>query len=158
HDLPIATNPAMLATAVRAEVRGVVVDHFHIGEQAGAGVGALDEIVAENGVGRKAAVQNLAEDVDLVDAFAGETAFTEEVLIDVGDRLRVAVETGLSGIDVRKARAIGGLHTDADARLQDAVAFFDSVGYRVDASAIQGMRERGDEALGDAAGKLRVRI
>ena len=59
RDLPVAADPAVLSASVGGVVRGVVVDDFDVGDKTGAGVRALDEIVREESVSRKAAVQDL---------------------------------------------------------------------------------------------------
>ena len=98
-NLPVAAQPAMLAPVVGAVVRGIVVDHLDIADQAGARVGAFDQVVAEQGVAREASIEYLMNGVDLVDAFAGEDAFAVQILIDVRDRAGVDIEAGLTRVD-----------------------------------------------------------
>ena len=52
-DLPVAADPAVFAAGVRGVVRGIVVDDLDVGDEAGAGVGAFDEVVREKGVAGK---------------------------------------------------------------------------------------------------------
>ena len=47
HDLPIAAQPAMLAAIVGAVMRRVVVYDLYVADQSGAGVGTLDQIMAQ---------------------------------------------------------------------------------------------------------------
>src|ERR1700761_3746019 len=122
----------MFAARVRRVVRGVVIDDFDVGDETGASVGAFDEVVREEGVSGKAAVEDFVEYADLVDALAGEDAFAEEVLVDVGDGGGVDVEAGFAGVEGRETGARGGGDADADARLQDAVALGDDAELRVD--------------------------
>ena len=112
----------MLATGVGGVAGGVVVDDLDVGDEAGADVSALDEIVREQGVAGEAAVEHLVQDADVVDALAGEDAFAEEVLIDVRDGAGVDVEAGLAGVERSEAGARGGAYADADAGLEDAVS------------------------------------
>ena len=77
HHLPVAAHPAMFAAGVGAVVRGVVVDDLDIGGEAGAGVGAFDEVVTEQGVAGEAAIEHGVQCGDFVDAFAGEDALAE---------------------------------------------------------------------------------
>jgi hypothetical protein len=110
-------------------VRGIVIDDFDVGDEAGASVGAFDEVVREEGVSREAAVENFVQNADLVDALAGEDAFTEEVLVDVGDGAGVDVEAGFAGVGRRGGSAKQTI-ADTDAWLQDAVALGDDAGLR----------------------------
>ena len=52
----------------------------------------LEEVVAEEPVLGGAAPERAFERVDVVDALAGVDALSEEVLIDVGDRVAVEIE------------------------------------------------------------------
>ena len=47
RDLPVSAQPAMFAAIVGAVVRGIILDHLDVAGQSRAGVGALDQIVAE---------------------------------------------------------------------------------------------------------------
>ena len=105
RDLPVATNPAVLTAGMSGVVGRVVVDDFDVGDEAGAGVRAFDEIVREKSVAREAAVEYLVEDVDFVDALAGKDALAEKILIDVGDGAGVDVESGFAGVEGREAGA-----------------------------------------------------
>ncbi len=95
----------MLAAIVGAVMRGIIVDDFDIGRKPCARVGALDQVVAEQCVARKAAVEHSMEYRDLIDSLAGEAPLAEQVLVGVGNGARVNVEAALAGIDGRKARA-----------------------------------------------------
>ena len=139
-------------------MRGIILDDFDVAGQAGAGVGAFDQIVAEQGVAGEAAVEDAMDGVDLVDAFAGEAAFAVEILIGVGDGAGVDVESGFSGVDGGEAGAGGALDADADAGLQDAVTGDDDVFLRIDDGAIERMGESSDHAMRGSARKFGVGI
>ena len=98
HDLPVAAHPAVFPPAVGTEVRRVIVDELDIGNEAGPRIGAFDQIVAEQGVFRKAALQHLAQRIHFIDTFAGKDAFAEKILIHVRDGVRVDIESGLSRV------------------------------------------------------------
>ena len=157
-DLPVAAHPAVFAAGMGGVVRRVVVDDFDVGDEAGASVGALDEVVREESVAREAAVEYLVKDGDFVDAFAGEDAFAEEVLIDVGDGAGVDVEAGFAGVEGRKAGARCGGDADADAWLEDAVSLGDDARAGVDDRLIERVRHGADHAGGGAARKLGVGV
>ena len=135
QDLPVAAHPAVLPPRVGEHARRIVVDQLDVGDQRGARVDALEEIVREQRVLRDAAVERRHEGVDVVEALAGEDPFAEEVLVGVGDRGGVGVDAGVAGVDAGEERARGARHGDADARLQDAVALGDAAEPRIDAAA-----------------------
>ncbi|MEI9981161.1 MAG: hypothetical protein WDN23_19565 [Edaphobacter sp.] len=139
-------------------VGGVVVDDFDVGDEAGAGVGAFDEVVREERVTGEAAVEDLLEDADLVDAFAGEDALAEEVLIDVGDGAGVDVEAGLAGVERGKAGAGCGGDADADARLEDPVSGGDDAEFGINDGLVERVGHSADHACGGAAGELGVGV
>jgi hypothetical protein len=86
-------------------------------------VAAFDQVVAQDAVFGQAAGQRALERVDVVDALADERAFAEQVLVDIGNRARVRVDAGFAAIQPRIAGTVGARQAQADARLQDAVAF-----------------------------------
>ncbi len=157
-DLPVAADPAVFAARVGAVVRGVIVDDLDVGGEAGAGVGALDEVVAEEGVAGEALFEHSVEGGDFVDAFAGEAALGVEVLVDVGDGAGVDIEAGLAGVDIGHARLRGGMDADADAGLQDAVALGDDAAFGIDDGAVEGVHHGADEGVGGAAGELGIGV
>ncbi len=148
----------MLAAAVGAEVRGVIVDQFDVAHQGGAGVGAFDQVVAEQRVFREAPLQHGAQGIHFVDALAGEYALAEKILVDIGNGARINIETGLSGIQRCQAAARSGLHADADSRLQDAVPLHDHAAGRIDYGLVERMGDGAHKARGRIARELRVGI
>ena len=64
-------------------MRRIIVDHFDICDQTSAGVGAFDEVVAEQRVSREAMLQHALHYGDFINAFAGEYALAIKVLINV---------------------------------------------------------------------------
>src|SRR5271170_4846142 len=95
----------MFSPSVSGVVGRVVVNDFDVRDEACASVGALDQVVGQEGISRKASVQHLVQDADLVDALAGKDAFSKEVLIDIRDCTRVDIEAGLAGVKGCEARA-----------------------------------------------------
>src|SRR5580692_1791983 len=83
----------MFPAAEGAEMGRVVVDHFDIRYQAGARVGSLDHVMAEQSIRGEAVLQGRLERGDFVDAFAGIGPFAEQVLINVGDGSSIDVES-----------------------------------------------------------------
>ena len=126
QDLPVAAYPAVLAPRVREDARRVVVDDLDVGDQGRPRIEAFEEIVRQQRVLRHPALERRGERVDIVEALAGENAFVEQVLVDVGHGGRVRVDAGVAGVGPREQRARRARHRDADARLQDPVALGDA--------------------------------
>ena len=157
-DLPVSADPAMLAAGVGGVVRRIVVDDLDVGDEAGAGIGAFDEVVREEGVAGEAALEDLMENADLVDAFACEDALAEEVLIDVGDGAGIDVEASFAGVERGKSRARCRSDADTDAWLQDAVPSGDDASPGVDDGLIERVGDGTDHACRGGAGKLCIGI
>ncbi len=86
----------MLTAIIGAEVGRVVVNQIDIAQQCDPGIRALDQVVAKQRIRGEAALQHRAHHVHLVNAFACEAAFAEQVLVDVGHGARINVETGFA--------------------------------------------------------------
>ena len=122
EDLPVAAHPAVLPPRVREDVGRVVVHHLDVGDQRGAGVQPLEEIVREQRVLGDAPADRRLEGVDVVQPLAGEDARAEQVLVGVRDRRRVGIDAGVPGVHPREERPGGAREVDAHPRLEDAVA------------------------------------
>src|SRR4029450_2793857 len=96
---PVAAHPPILSAAVRAEIRGIVFYQLDVRDETCPCKHALDEVMAQQRVRRKPPLERFAERVDLVDAFARETALAEQILIHVRDRPCVDVETDVPGVE-----------------------------------------------------------
>ena len=91
QELPVAPDPAVLAQG-EAEVPGrIVVVHHDVGDQPGAGVVALDQVVREQRVLGEAPAGRQLERRHVVDPLAGEAPLAVQVLVDVGDRGGVGI-------------------------------------------------------------------
>ena len=120
----------MLAANVGAVVGGIIVDQFDVGGQAGARIRALDQVVAEQRIARKTAIEHGMQRGHFVNSLAGKDAFAEQILVGVGNGAGVNIEAVLAGIDGGQPRLRGRSHRDAHARLQDSVAFGDDAALR----------------------------
>ncbi len=125
EDLPVAAHPAVLPSRVREDVGRVVVHHLHVGDERGARVEPLEEIVRQQRVLGNAPADGRLESVDVVESLAREAPFAEEVLVGVRDRRRIGIDAGVPGVDAREERPAGARKVDAHARLKDAVALRD---------------------------------
>ncbi len=59
---------------------------------------------------------------NVVNALADERSFVKRVLVDIGHRTRIGIDSNLAGMHFRVARTIGAGQRRRDARLQDAMA------------------------------------
>ena len=113
----------------------------------------LEQVMGEKRVFRNGAFERRREGIDVVESLTGEDAFAEEVLVGVGDGRRVGIDPGMPGIQPRKQRAGGAHESDADARLQDAVAFGDTASLGIERRAVEGMNDDADQLAGHTARK-----
>ena len=90
----------MLASVVSAVMRWVIFDDFNVRNQPYTCVSALDQIMTKKSVLRKTAIQNLMDDIDFINAFAGKNPFAVKILVDVGNCASIDVEAGLARVDV----------------------------------------------------------
>ncbi len=74
-----------------------------IGHQRRTGITAFQQVVTENEVLRKAAIDGLAKRIHIVDAFADERSFTENILVDIRDFARVGIDARLAREQLGKA-------------------------------------------------------
>jgi hypothetical protein len=122
EELPVAADPAVLAARVGEVARRIVVVDLDVGRQPGPRVVPLDQVVREQGVLGEAPVRRPLEGIDVVDPLPGEASLAVEVLVDVGHRRRVGVDSRMPGMDRREVRAVRARQRDADPRLEDPVA------------------------------------
>src|ERR1035438_3397396 len=100
----------MFAVAMRAVVRGIVIDELDVGGEADTGKGTLDQIVAEQGVARKSSIEHRMEGCHFIDSLAGEDTFVKQILVSVRNRACINIEACLAGVDGRQARTRCGLN------------------------------------------------
>src|ERR1700730_9187359 len=148
----------MFATAVRAKMRGVIVDDLNVRQQSSARIRTLDQVVAQDGVRRKAMAEYFAEDVHIVNAFSSENAFSKQFLVNIRNRASVDIQAGLAGVDIRQSRAIRGMDADAHARLEHAVALLYGIGCRINFRAIQRVSGGADQSMSAVTWQLGVRV
>ncbi len=159
QQLPVAARPAVLARRGDVVASRELLDDLDVGDQTGAREGALEQVVTEQAAVRHAPGQRRLEDVDVVDAFAGEGPLTEQILVDVGDRRRVGIHAAGTG---EGALEPGALAADRqgrrDARLQHAVALDDAAAGRRQPRRVQRVRHLADQAPGGASWQARVGV
>ena len=148
QQLPVAPHPTVLPLGVDLVAGRVFLDHLDVGDQAGSGIVAFQQVMRQDGVLRNPVTQGGLERVNLIDALAAERSATEEILVDVGDGHRVGRQTALGGVD----RLEGGSVVDrrqarGDSRLEHREAAADLSAGRVDHRLIQGVRDLSDQLL-----------
>ena len=158
EDLPVAAHPAVLAADVAEIGRGHVLVDFHAAQQRGTRVGALQQVMAEDNILRKAAVQRLPEGVHIVNALAHERALAEKVLVNVGDFPGVGVQPGLPAHKARIEAAVSGEQAHRHARLQDRVSLDDASRAGIETRAVERVRQRADHLRRCAARQVGVRV
>jgi hypothetical protein len=72
---------------VGQHTRGVLVDQLDVRHERDACIQPLEQVVGEERVLRDRALERRGERIDVVEPLAGEDAFSEEILIRVGDRV-----------------------------------------------------------------------
>src|SRR5487761_579483 len=98
------------------------------------------------------------EGVDVVNSFADEAAFPEEVLVSVRNGASVHIESCVRREDRGKTRFARRLKVHARLWLQDGVTAFQLFSRAVEHRAIQGMRKSTNQLSRRVPGKLRVRV
>src|SRR5688572_27059006 len=115
--LPVAANPPMLTSCFDIDPRRVFVEQLDVGDRADTGETPLDQIVAQNMIGRKRVLRCGGKRVDVVNAFAGITAFAEQILVNVRNGSAVRVKSAAVGIDPREPRPVCACQAYTHARL-----------------------------------------
>ena len=140
--LPVATRPAMVARHVDIIAGRIILDHLHVADQSAARIAAFEQVMAEDGVFRDTVLQRRLEGVDVVKPLAGESAFSQQILIGIGHGEDIRVDAAIDREDaLEERRLVTGGERGRDARLQNAVAAHDLAGFLVDDRAVQRMAE-----------------
>ncbi len=157
-ELPVAAYPALAAPDVVQVVAGMILIEKDIADQPGAGMAALQQVMAEDEVLGKARADRPLEGIDIVDALADIGALVEQVLIEIGDGPRVRVDARFPAEQPRIARAVGAFQAGRDAGLKNAVAIDDPVRQGGMAGAVERMGHGADQLASGIAGKLGVAV
>ena len=93
YDLPIAPNPAVLALGVAQVLLGKLVDELNVTGQPDTDMRAFDQVMAQQASFGKPPREHPAEGAHIVDALAVVGPFTREVLVDIGNRAGVRINS-----------------------------------------------------------------
>ena len=159
QELPVATRPAVQARRGHVGMHGRFFDEHDVAHAPTAGDGAFKQIVAQHRAVGQARTEHRMKRLHVQQALAGERAFAEQVLVDLGGGGAVRVDTALprkqpvEGRDLARARQRRG-----HARLQDAVARRDTALRHVNARQVERVRRHADQFTQAAGWQLRVAV
>ncbi len=157
-NLPIPANPAMPAIHVLAVTRRVFLVQLHIAQQTRACVTPFHKIVAEDPVLGKSSVEHPLERIHVIDPLADEGAFTEHVLVNIGDGACVRVDARLAPAQSRVPRPVRAGQAHGHTWLQDAVPLRDTLLIFVVPRTIQRVCHSSHELPRRVARQLRIRV
>src|SRR5579862_7049639 len=96
--------------------------------------------------------------IDFINSFSSEAALAIQILIGVGNRASVNIETSFSRIDRRQARSRRALYADADSRLQDAISVDYGIRFRIGDGLIEWMCQGSDHAVRRSARQFGIGV
>src|SRR5437764_10394033 len=115
-DLPVAAQPAMFATVVRAVMRRIIFDYFDISDQPRACVSAFDQVVTEQRILREAMLEYALHHWNFINPFTRENTLAIQILVDIRHGVGVNIHAGLTGINVRQPRTGSALYAHSHSR------------------------------------------
>ena len=119
---------------------------------------SLEEVMRQQRVLRDRALERRGERIHVVEPFAREDSFVEEVLIRVRHRRRVGVDARVPRIEPREQRAGSAHERHADARLENAVSVGDAADARVERGAIERVSHHADQLTSHASRKPGIAV
>ena len=130
-------------------VGGELLEKIHIGHQPGPREQALEEVVTEEGVLRYPSREGRLKSIDVVDPFAGVGSLFEEVLIHVGGRGCVGVNTPGARDDPLVGRAFRACRQGRrNPGLQDRISPDHATFSGIEARPVQRVRRCPDQTVG----------
>ncbi len=128
QQLPVAARPAVYARGGDIGVERRILDHRDVGDGGAARERAFEQVVAQDAVLGQPAAEHRVHRLHVQEALAGERALAEDVLIDLGARRAVRIDSRLAGEQPVVERHLVGLgKRRRDVRLQDRVAALDAL-------------------------------
>ena len=98
-DLPIAANPAVLPIPPRDVTARKDIEQFDVRRQPHADMAAFQQIMAQQMRCWKSSRQEPVKCLQFVNAFAVITAFADQILVNIGDCMRVRIDPARIGKD-----------------------------------------------------------
>ena len=149
----------MLARGGDLVGRRELLEELDVRDERGPGKESLEEIMAQERVLGRPARQGRLERIHVVDALSDVRAFAEQILINIGDRVRVRIHAGRSRENALEPGALtlageGGRHS----RLQDAVPLDHAPHPMVERRPVERMRQGPDELMDRGSRQPGVRV
>src|SRR5256886_369273 len=101
NDLPVATNPAVLPIPPRDVTARKDIQQLDVRREPHADITTFQQIVTQQVRRWKSFGQEAMKRVQFVDAFAVITAFSDQVLVNIGDGVRVGIDPALLALAPR---------------------------------------------------------
>ena len=122
--MPVSACPAVLPGSGGLKMGWKFFKEFDVRSQCDTAKNALKKIVTQHRVFRRLACQGRFKSINVINSLARVGAFLKQILIDVGDRRRIGVNTAGAGKGSLKQGAlmIGGQRRGY-ARLHNGIAF-----------------------------------
>src|SRR5271155_5855379 len=105
QELPVSASPAMLPRRRHFVMRWKFIEELDIASQRGAGEDAFEQVVTQQRVFPGFAGHRLLERVEVVNSLPGVRALVKQILINIGDRRRVRVNSTGAGENSLEQRA-----------------------------------------------------
>src|SRR5205085_9644020 len=93
HDVPGTPDPAVSPLDVHAVAGRILFVEFYVAGQGAAGVTRFQQVVTQHSVFRETTGQGPLEGIYVVNSFADKRAFAENILIHVGHRPRIRIDS-----------------------------------------------------------------
>ena len=156
--LPIPSHPAVESGKIRGYLIGIAVGKLHVSDESRPEIGALQQIVGQNGIFGKPPVQAGEKHVHVEDALAGIGALIKEVVIHVAGGRAVGVHPSLAGEDAGELGVIGRLQLHPHPRLEQTVAGDHHPTPGVHSGPVHGVQHGADQLPGGAHAQAGVRV
>ncbi len=148
----------MLPAGVARVIRREFIIELDIAGKADSNVRAFDQIMTQQRLFGKPAGQDSTEGTHIIDALAVVGAFTGDILIDVGNGLRIGIDSNRVREETAERRGARARQGGAHARLNDRVGAGQDIAFAVEARPVERVREGLDHPAGGVVGQLRVAI
>ncbi len=158
QNLPVAADPAVLAAGVCQHAGWVFVHQLDVRDERDTSVQPFEQIVRQQRIFGDRVFERRGERVDVVQAFAGEDSFAEQILVGIRHGGGVRIDAGMAGVEAREQRAGGARECHADPRLQNAIAFGDAADFGIEAGPIGRMGDDADQLPRCIARQPRIAI
>ncbi len=148
----------MSAAGVALVVLWKIIKEFNVVGQPHPHMGSLEQIMAQHPPLRESLRQQPAEGMDVVNSLALVGAFAAQVLVDIGNRLGIGIDTDGIGKQTAEDRSIGAFQGRTHSRLDDGIRAGDDAPPRIEARLVERVGQGFDESAGCAVRQLGVAV